>query len=69
VTSEETPAEQESRRGRPALWAVAFVVLVAGGVVLALSALSRSLSAGASWLAVALSAVAIVLALVSLRRR
>ena len=61
----ETP-EPSSPRGSMALYGVAFVVMLAGGVLLGLAAREFLTESGLLWASIVLSTGAIVLAVVSL---
>lgn len=58
--------EPSSPRGSMAVYAVAFVIMLAAGVLLGLAAREFLRETGLLWASIALSAVAVVLAAVSL---
>lgn len=66
MTVDETPVAT-SARGRSGMFFVAFALVFLSALVLAVSGLTRSLSSGLSWLSIALSVVAGVVAILSLR--
>jgi membrane protein YdbS with pleckstrin-like domain len=66
VTGDETPGARPAR-GWSGMFFVAFALVFLSALVLAVSGLTRSLSSGLSWLSIALSVVAAVVAVLSLR--
>ena len=61
--------DTHSVKGHSGIFAVAFALVLLSALVLAVSGLTRSLSAGLSWLSIILSVAAVVVAVLSLRER
>ena len=68
MTVEDTSGTRPAR-GRFGIFAVAFALILLSALVLAVSGLTRSLSAGLSWFSIILSVAAVAVAVLSLRAR